>query len=187
MKRVINISVLVLFLGFVISCTTTDHLVAVKPFDVETPVSASGYYLNDSGNIVSPGGYEVVNHFELIMENSGPIADSLESMISFDAEIQEQIALHDGDAVVNLQVYGIDYDPGKTFLTGFTRIFGGMMSGFGGMFLIMGLVMDDGLTSGLGLGFGLTGAVSLGISYFIPKSSESIWTVGIEGDIVRER
>ena len=49
-----------------ISCTATDHSLYIAPPEIEKPVSASSYYIDDNGNIISHTYYMVVYHFNFL-------------------------------------------------------------------------------------------------------------------------
>jgi hypothetical protein len=177
--QAVVIIVLVVSLSGLSSCVTQNHRVAWRPPNTEIPVSASPYYLSPQNELVGPEEYRIIDHFAFTREAVGKVEGTTESEISIDEELEEVIGSVEARAVVNFQVYAQGHDPGNLFPTVFTRIFGSMMLIFGGPFLLI-----DGLQE-VGLYLAVPGSISLGASYIIPATSESIWTIGFEGDLVR--
>jgi hypothetical protein len=173
----VSLIIIVSLLGLS-SCVTQNHRVEWRTPEIETPISASPYYLTPQNELVGPEEYRIVDHFSFTREAVGKVEGTTESEISIDEDLKKVIGSVEARAVVNLQVYAQGHDPGNLFPTVFTRIFGSMMLIFGGPFLLI-----DGLQE-VGLYLAAPGAVSLGISYILPANSESRWTIGFEGDLV---
>jgi hypothetical protein len=181
---------------------TTDHSIELKNPEVDKPVSASPYYIDARGVTVTPQDYEVVHHFNFERSYEGKIGKETVSILEIDGELDNILKQYQADAVVNLQYQGIDYDPGATRSTSWTRWLGIYSLGFdvvflGTFYILSAGYSDSSSTMGdffseepfyalmLG-GFGIGGAISLGLSFILPRNNPSVWTVAVEGDAVRK-
>ena len=83
--------------------------------EMQAPVSLSGSYVDPSGRARTPAADEIVAHFHHQWRHWemawGMI--SLSGPFDLEAYLEDQLALHDGDAVVNLTVQA---DHGATYL-----------------------------------------------------------------------
>jgi hypothetical protein len=201
MQRYLKIAALIGALGMIFGCVTTDHSVELKNPEIDSPVSASAYFIDQAGSTLSPENYTVVHHFLFERSYEGQIGKETVSILEIDAELENILEHYQADAVVNLQFQGIDYDPGATASTSWTRWLGIYLLGFDAIMLGTLYFMSAGdpyssYTLGdflseepfyallLG-GFGIGGAVSLGLSFILPATSPSVWQVAVEGDAVR--
>jgi hypothetical protein len=186
MKKIITLFLIISILS--LSCTTTDHRVLIQPISGTTPISASGYLVDDAQDIVSPNDYTIVKHFTLELQSFAPVAESSIDEMSISPVLMELIRKNNADGIVNLQIYGMEYDPGTTGIVGGTKIFGTIMAGSGGFFLVMAAMLgDDEYLLPYGLGFLATGGFGVLGSYGLKASSQSVWTIGVEGDLYRYR
>jgi len=181
-------------LGMLFGCVTTDHSVELKNPEIKSPVSASAYYIDDGGDTLTPENYKMVHHFSFERNYEGKIGKETVSILEIDAELENILEQYQADAVVNLQFQGIDYDPGATTSTSWTRWLGIWTLGFDvvilGTFYFMSagdLLSEDPYIAFLLGGFGIGGAVSLGLSFILPAVNPSVWRVAVEGDAVQEK
>jgi hypothetical protein len=170
------------------ACTTTDHRVTIEPPQTEKPVSASGSYVTADGRLVTPSGYRIVDHVAFTKVDTAPVAETTKNTMTIDSELEEVFTEYDADALVNLKVYAENYDPGNTSAVGANKIMGSMFLGFGLPFLIIGAAdpMLGDIFIPMGAVFSGVGGVQLGLAFVLPGMSESVWTIGFEGDAVRE-
>jgi hypothetical protein len=172
------------------SCTTTDHRLTLVPPDVPVPVSASAFYAAAGGQVVSPDGYTVIDHFALTKAYRGPVGvKGYTSVLDIAPDLTPLVQAKQADAVVNLRIIPKSYDPGNAYSVGALKIAGSFALGFGGMFALMSLA-DDSLaktTGPMALAFCGVGGGSLGASIIMRQSGRTTWTVGVEGDMVKRR
>ena len=110
------------------------------------------------------------------------------SEITIDQDLTSIIEQYNADAIINLQIYVDNYDPGNTYVTGFLRIFGGASLILGVPILIWGLAEgDDEFLIPFGAVFSTAGGVCLATSFLLPSASKSIWTIGFDGDAVKRK
>ena len=172
------------------SCTTTDHAVLLKPVEAGLPVSASSLYATGQGAVVSSEGYDIVDHFAFTKKMEGPVGvKGYSSSLDIGAELGALAAAKRADAVVNLRIIPTQFDPGNTFAVGPLKIAGSMFLGFGGLFGLMALMDEDmGETLGpMALAFGGVGGAGLIVSATLQPRGRTVWTINIEGDLVRRR
>ena len=201
MLRTLKIAALIGALGMIFGCVTTDHSVELKNPEIDAPVSASAYFIDDRGDTVSSKDYEVLHHFLFERSYEGPIGKETVSILDIDAELENILERYRADAVVNLQFQGIDYDPGATASTSWTRWLGIFLLGFDAIYIgtyycvtagesdssfsLGDLFSEDPFYALMLGGCGIGGVVSLGLSFILPATSPSVWQVAVEGDAVR--
>ena len=188
-------AVLAVIMGMLGGCVTTDHHVSMKTPNVDKPISASAFYLDQNGNVVNPQDYEVVHHFSDVKMYEGKIGKSTTSLLDIDAELRGIFEQYRADAIVNLKISAVDYDPGATDAAGILRSWGWATAVSFLITTVMWIYISpaadgqEGVDPYVYLFAGGTGVGVLmaGISYILPATSKSVWTISIEGDAVRHR
>jgi hypothetical protein len=186
-------AILVLSIPVLSSCTTTDHAVQLAPLPPTVPVSASSMYSTGQGLVVSGEGYEVLNHFRFEKTLTGPVGVAgFTSKLDIGPDLLALAERNKADAVVNLRIIPETYDAGNTATVGALKLVGGMCLTFAALFEIMDIAMydpnyPDHTMQGLAIGFGAVGGGSL-IGYFVMQpNGKTVWTIAIEGDLVKQR
>jgi len=201
MQRYLKIAALIGALGMIFGCVTTDHSVELKNPEIDAPVSASAYFIDAQGDTVSSKDYEVLHHFLFERSYEGQIGKETVSILDIGAELENILEQHQADAVVNLQFQGIEYDPGATTSTSWTRWLGIYSLGFDAIMLgtlyfmsagdpdssytVGDFLSDEPYIAFLLAGIGIGGGISLGLSFILPAVNPSVWQVAVEGDAVR--
>jgi hypothetical protein len=78
----VSLIIIVSLLGLS-SCVTQNHRVEWRTPEIETPISASPYYLTPQNELVGPEEYRIVDHFSFTREAVGKVEGTTESEISY--------------------------------------------------------------------------------------------------------
>jgi hypothetical protein len=174
-----------------VSCTTTNHTVFISETDLQTPVSASGFFVGPGSTVYGKDSYTVVEHFALDGRFENPSGAKGYMAMDLKKYLDPVIKRDKADAIVNLQIYAKQYDMGNMLGIGIMRNVGISAGVVAGLFLLTGAFDDTGTSEGIikmsdiGLGFAIPAAIGLGGSYLLEMFSKTAWTIGIEGDAVK--
>ena len=167
-------------------CYTTTNVVRVDPLDTEYPVSATAQYVDRQGAIVDDAHYTVKRPFEFQKNLSGPRHMTTESKLLLKPELDSLMAEAQGEAITNLKIQAVDYDPGSHGSAAGWKVFGWSFGLTGGTFAIMGAAIGGdggGILIGTGLAF-----AALGVVGFVAGGAAddpSVWKLKVTGEIVQ--
>jgi hypothetical protein len=189
-RRCIEISAILVLMLF--GCATTDHKLQIRPLQTSMPVSASSYFADSNGRVLGPKDYKIVNHFAKENTFKAPALKATQSNITtaFEEALTGLVKSNNGDAVVNLVIRAKKYDDkGVTYNTKFWQIMGSGAISLGVIFSGTAIAIDDGdismpmgITGGVVL---LGGVAAVLLSGMTPSSEDSMWTIMLEGDVVK--
>lgn len=141
------------------ACSSVSGTVHVDFAGVERPASGSGYYVEqDSGAIVEPEAYEVVDHFEINHTFESELGEDERHTFDVGAELNPLAKQHRADAWVNVTTRMSDDDFGSNSARAAWRGVGWSLFAVGASLLAVGVAVGDG-----GDGLYVPGAVIGGI------------------------
>jgi hypothetical protein len=172
---------------------TTQHRVAIAPIHSQTPVSMSGYYL-ENGTIVTPDDYRVVGKISIEKKFEAPIGDSTVQTVDISPLIEEQVARAKAHAVVNVTAQADQFDGGATSTVrlmnslGTGWLVGGLVVGAGGVGVSQ--ISDESKSGGYimvgaGAALAVVGTILLISASSKKHHSKSEWQFRLDGDAVQ--
>jgi hypothetical protein len=106
------------------------------------PVSASGYYVDNGGQIVSSSDYEVIKAFEMEKRVEGPRHSSTKTTLKLDGDLDRLTEEAGGNAVTSLKIVGEEYNPGSHHSSTFGNVFGWSFTLVGAPFVVAGALTE---------------------------------------------
>ncbi len=168
-------------------CYTTQQTITLAPLETGYPVSASGEYVDNEGQIVTENDYEVVDNFELDKVFEAPRHQTTETSFDLRPELDALVAKSQGDAITDLKIVGYEYDPGSHGSSAGLKIVGWSFGVMGASFVGLGLAIDeDPVTNGIvtmGAVFAGAGALCLLIGGVADDPSH--WKFKVSGHVAR--
>lgn len=172
-------------------CYTTSNVVTVPAVQTKRPVSASGQYIDDQGNIVKEEEYEIVHSFTLDRRVEVPRHETAETTLDLTTEFDELLATHQGDAMTDVTISATEYDTGSHGSAASWKVLGWGFGLTGATFAITGLAIDD-RDTGVGDMFVTMGLVFIGlgaVSYLASTGANdpAAWQLHVEGNVVKRK
>ncbi len=167
-------------------CYTTANTVKVTPFETKYPVSLSSAYVEQDGRVCDDKGYEVVRSFSFDTTVQGPRHEETTTRLALEPELDREVAGAGGNAVTNLRIQGVDYDPGSHGAAAGWKIMGWSLSITGGSIAGIGLATDSSASDMLVTMGGVT--LGLGLLSFVAGSAATApteWRFHVTGDVVK--
>lgn len=167
-------------------CYTTKNVVAVTPLETKYPVSASGEYVDASGNVVNAKQYGQVKPFEFERTIQAPRHSTTETRLALEPELDRIVAQSGGDAITDLKIEGIAYEPGSHYTSALWKQWGWAFGVSGGVFLIAGAADEDLRGSFIPVGLVLGGIGALGFVFGAVANDPAEWKFKVSGQVVKQ-
>ena len=172
---------------------TTEHRVAIAPIRSRTPVSMTGYYL-ENGTIVTPDDYRVVGKISIEKKFEAPIDATTAQTVDITPLVEQEVARTQAHAILNVTAQAEKYDGGATSTVRVMRslgtgwVIGGLALGGGGAGLTQ--VSEEAKSGGYimigaGVALAVAGTILLVSASSKRKHSKSEWQLRIDGDAVQ--
>lgn len=170
--------------------------VFIDPLQSRFPASASSMYLDGTGRVVAPGQYSTVKTFQLARTVDTPAHAAATLPLELEAELDRLVATSGGDAVTNVTVQAVSYDPEGHYSTNRWKVLGWMGTILGGSTVGLTALFDSVDNRAFNepkalpwYGIGV-GTIALGITSFIVASDRKAsvrnhWHFNIEGQVVK--
>jgi hypothetical protein len=181
-----------LWAGFLVTaaaslgCYKTVNTVTIEPLKTDYPVSASGQYVDEIGDILTDEDYVIVKPFTLHRTVESPRHESSVTPLGLKADLDQVVAQWRGDAVIDLKVEATGYESGSHAASSVFQALGWTGVGLGGVILVGGLASHgnraDGATGagaatiGVGLGLWLLG---------VAINGPTRWQLDVSGRVVK--
>jgi hypothetical protein len=167
-------------------CYTTTHVVNVPPLRTKYPVSASGQYIDNGGALVTEDQYQVVQSFDFKKTVEAPRHEASEATLKLEAELDQILAQHQGDALTQVNIAATDYDPGSHGSAAGWKILGWTLGLTGATFAVAGAASDyesEGLIAvgGVFLGLGVLSYLAAAVA-----DDPAVWSLQVKGNVVKQ-
>jgi len=173
-----------------VGCYSTSNVARMPPLETSYPVSASPSYVSVDGTIVDPSEYRVVDSFGFERQVAGPRHTDSDTTLHLEPDLDRIVHKAHGDAVTQLKVDVIDYDPGSHQVSAGLKQIGWMFSLSGACGLALGGAMaanhdSDNATGALAAGgaFAALGLTTVLIGSLL--SSPAHWRLWFSGHVVQ--
>jgi hypothetical protein len=157
----------------------------VTPLDTKYPVSASGAFVDSSGSIVDSKQYASVKSFEFERTVSAPRHSETEARLALEPELDALVNQSGGDAVTELKIEGIDYQPGSHYTSALWKQWGWMFGVTGATFLVVGAANEDLRGSFVPAGAVIAGIGALGFVFGAVANDPAEWKFKVSGHVVK--
>ncbi len=173
-------------------CYTTTNVATLAPLHTAYPVSASGQYVDQHGEIVSDDSYEIVQPFSFTRNVEAPTHGARVTTLAFEPDLDRIVNASHGDAITHMKIGAQNYDVGSHPSSASWKILGWLCGLTGATFVVAGALADGGSEAGHGAGpaFVTIGVVtaSVGVvSYLIGAALNrpAVWQLEVSGKVVK--
>lgn len=169
----------------VTGCYTTKNVVTMTPLETKYPVSASGAFVDRGGAVVDQKQYSVVAPFSFERTIKTPRHSSTETRFDLEPELDRLVSQQGGDAVTDLKVEGVDYNPGSHSTGAFWKQWGWGFGITGGTLLLIGAADADLRDSMVPAGAVVAGIGALGFVFAAVANDPAEWKFKVSGNVVK--
>lgn len=169
-------------------CYTTSNVVTMAPLKTDFPVSASGQYVDGSGDIVEESEYEDLAPFTIERTYEVPRHSEGHTTLELEPELQRIVRQAGGDAITDLKIEAVEYDSGSHGSAAGWKIFGWSMSITGGLLLGTGAALGGDAGDILYPIGGVT--LGIGVASFLlslTTNDPAKWQMQVTGQVVRRK
>jgi hypothetical protein len=168
-------------------CYTTTNVATMRALHTNYPVSASGQYVDSSGGVVTENEYTVVKPFEFDRSIEGARHEDTETPLVIQPELDRILAESQGDAVTDVKIYAVEYDPGSHGSSAGWKVMGWTFGLCGATFLVTGAAVGGDMAEPFMITGGVFAGIGLG-SYLLGLAANdpSAWKFHVTGNIVKQ-
>lgn len=166
-------------------CYTTKNVVTLSPLETKYPVSASGAYVDGAGNVVDAKQYGGGRSFEFERTVKAPRHATTETRLVLEQDLDTLVAQNGGDAVTDLKIEGVGYDPGSHYSSALWKQWGWGFGITGGTLLVVGATNESLKDSFVPAGL-ITGGIGV-LSYVlgVTRNDPAEWKFKVSGRVVK--
>ncbi len=171
------------------ACYTTTNKITFSSLDTSYPVSASPQYIDNTGAIVTPTEYQVLERFEFVRVAKGPRHEETTTKLNLKPQLDSIMTRTRGDAITRTRIDVLDYNRGSHLTSGVLKLMGWNFSLGGVAFFALIPSAPDRQAATLGAVGGAT--LGLGVLFFVlgafVADDPSAWKFRVTGDVVRRQ
>ena len=182
---------LLLVLGAVSACHTTNNIVTMKALETRFPVSASSAYIDGDGATVTADDYAVARTFTFERTVEGARHEDTETALRLEGDLNRLVASTHGDAIVGLRVAATSYETGSQSAAAIAKDVGWCAVSAGSPLVLVGIptAASGKEHSGELLAVG-SGMVGVGLIAFLIGAlarHPTVWHLQVSGAVIQRK
>lgn len=158
----------------------------MPPLETTVPVSASGEYVDENGDIVKDTDYEILTPFQIERTFEVPRHSQGEAQLELAPELERIVARAKGNAITDLRIEAVEYDRGSHGSAAGWKVFGWTMTLTGGALLATGAAVGGDVGD---VFYPIGGVIAgLGVVSFLLSATANDpakWQLKVSGQVVR--